>query len=285
MKAGREKRKAESGKRKEPLCWSAAALCPFSVRRPDRGKAPWDLALTGLPLLPRREERAGERMPDFPGFPLSPALSSLLRRGAREKYRRRPTGSNSSDPNRLPSLHSFRQLQLSPGGKGRGCYCHLPKGDLKIAHPFKGGFVEGGPPVPKGRLKFRLMARSTNRPMTLGRFIRPFGTGGMSPLNPAVNCRAILKSPSGRRKTLAKNPRSPAWSRCLPHRGFAILKAPDSTGAPPIANRRYSRVQLCATLNPAVRRCIHRLFSSLIPAVPRRCAGWPGLCRSLHPRR
>src|SRR6266545_4470056 len=34
--------------------------------------------------------------------------------------------------------------------------------------------------------------------MTFGGFSRPFGTCGMATVNPAVNCRAILNSPSGR---------------------------------------------------------------------------------------
>src|SRR5262245_37303894 len=84
----------------------------------------------------------------------------------REENCPRPTRSNSTDRKCLASLLSFRQLQLSPGGKGRGCYCLLPKGDLKIAHPFKGGFGEQGRPVPKGRLKLRHEAGNTNTTMT-----------------------------------------------------------------------------------------------------------------------
>ena len=37
--------------------------------------------------------------------------------------------------------------------------------------------------------------------MTFAGFSRPFGTCGIPNLNPAVNCRAIFKSPSGREKT------------------------------------------------------------------------------------
>ncbi len=45
--------------------------------------------------------------------------------------------------------------------------------------------------------------------MTFDGFSRPFGTRGMSNLNPAVNCRAILKSPSGRSEPPVQNAQTP----------------------------------------------------------------------------
>jgi len=74
----------------------------------------------------------------------------------------------------------------------------LPEGDLKIARRFNAGFRFAIPQVPKGRLKSCFSNGNMNRRMTVERFHRPFGTYGMSHLNPAVNCRAIFKSPSGR---------------------------------------------------------------------------------------
>ena len=75
----------------------------------------------------------------------------------------------------------------------------LPEGDLRIAHAFKRGTMELGHRVPKGRLNHSDKNGSMNRCMTFVEFSRPcFGTCGVANLNPAVNCRAILKSPFGR---------------------------------------------------------------------------------------
>src|SRR6266487_2837361 len=93
----------------------------------------------------------------------------------------------------------------APGREDRGRVfdCRLPEGDLKIAHPFRGGFVVQGPQVPKGRPKTLLqkpvaVRNALRQRMSCASFSRPFGTDGIGNLNPAVNCRAILNSPSGR---------------------------------------------------------------------------------------
>jgi hypothetical protein len=77
-------------------------------------------------------------------------------------------------------LSPLRREQVS------GFVCHLPKGELKIAHPFKGGTAEEKRSVPKGRLD------------QFDEFDRPFETYAAANLDPAVNCRAILRSLSGR---------------------------------------------------------------------------------------
>jgi len=74
----------------------------------------------------------------------------------------------------------------------------LPEGDLKIAHPFKGGIVEAENRVPKGRLNSCHRDGNMNTRTTFAGFNRPFGTFPTANPNPAVNCRAIIKSPSGR---------------------------------------------------------------------------------------
>ncbi len=81
--------------------------------------------------------------------------------------------------------------------------CHLPEGDLKIAHPFKGGTVDEGPSVPKGRLN------------EFAGFSRPFGTYAKTNSDPALNCRAILKSPFGRCEASAQNFQRPERSQTL----------------------------------------------------------------------
>jgi hypothetical protein len=82
---------------------------------------------------------------------------------------------------------------------GRRFVGFLPEGDSRVAHPFKGGTVESRHQVPQGRLNHCHQNRNMNRPMTFTGFSRPYGTCGLATLNPAVNCRAILNSPSGRK--------------------------------------------------------------------------------------
>jgi len=77
--------------------------------------------------------------------------------------------------------------------------CRLPEGDMKTAHPFKGGIVEAENRVPKGRLNSCHRDGNMNRRTTFDGFNRPSGTYPTANPNPAVNCRAILRSPSGRR--------------------------------------------------------------------------------------
>ncbi len=85
-------------------------------------------------------------------------------------------------------------------GHQRLIICRLPEGDLKIAHPFKGGIVEAANRVPKGRLNSCHRDGNMNTRTTFAGFNRPFGTFTTANPNPAVNCRAIIKSPSGRRE-------------------------------------------------------------------------------------
>jgi len=123
----------------------------------------------------------------------------------------------------------FRSLLVNPLTEW---FCPLPEGDLKVAHPFKGGVVQRGSPVPKGRLN-----HAHNRGRFEG-FSRPFGTCAISDVNPAVNCRAIVKSPSGRWgcRVVRWQPENRAMSEgpwnnqkvgrleVLPHTKFGILR-------------------------------------------------------------
>ena len=79
----------------------------------------------------------------------------------------------------------------------------LPEGDLRIAHPFKGGTVEKGSLVPKGRLNHSHKNGTKSRSKKSEGFDRPFGTVTTANLDPAVNCRAILESPFGRSEASA----------------------------------------------------------------------------------
>jgi hypothetical protein len=74
----------------------------------------------------------------------------------------------------------------------------LPQGELRIAHPFKGGAVEAENRVPKGRLSSRYGNGKIFGRATYDGFNRPFGTYPATIPNPTVNCRAIFKSPFGR---------------------------------------------------------------------------------------
>src|SRR4030095_6468066 len=104
----------------------------------------------------------------------------------------------------------------------------LPEGDLTIAHSFKGGIGELRFQVPKGRPKPTphelIPARDyRNNGATFSGFSRPSGTYPTADLTPAVNCRAILESPSGRRSVAAPCFHTPRagdftalfWSFCL----------------------------------------------------------------------
>src|SRR6266487_2795846 len=61
--------------------------------------------------------------------------------------------------------------------------------------------------------------------MTFGGFSRPFGTCGTANVNPAVNCRAILNSPSGR------EPPVPASWRRRNAAGSVKMRAPQAAAA------------------------------------------------------
>src|SRR6266540_1683911 len=88
--------------------------------------------------------------------------------------------------------------------QARGFVRFLPEGDLRIAHAFKRGIVGEGPPVPKGRLNHSHINANKSRRKSSEGLDRPFGTYATANPNPAVNCRAILKSPSGRWKAPTK---------------------------------------------------------------------------------
>ena len=95
--------------------------------------------------------------------------------------------------------------------------CHLPEGDLRIAHSFKGGKVEWEHRVPKGRLNHCHNDENVKRHLTYAGFSRPFGTCPMAELKPAVDCRAILKSPSGREETPTQIGQTPERGQGCPH--------------------------------------------------------------------
>ena len=114
--------------------------------------------------------------------------------------------------------------------------CHLPKGGLKTAHAFKRGIVGSGFPVPKGRLMHSSI-NATKRRKTSEHFDRPFGTYSRTNPDPAVNCRAILKSPSGRWPVTAQIVQSSCAGWSPAHRvvrmlamGFCLL-IPDTLPA------------------------------------------------------
>ncbi len=94
-------------------------------------------------------------------------------------------------------------------GHQRLILCRLPEGDLKLAHPFKGGIVEAENRVPEGRLNSCHKDGNMNTRTTFAGFNRPFGTFPTANPNPAVNCRAIIKSPSGRWEAPARNVPTP----------------------------------------------------------------------------
>src|SRR5437867_1692994 len=73
----------------------------------------------------------------------------------------------------------------------------LPEGELRIAHAFKRGIMGEGPRVPKGRLNHAYFNGNRGGPETSEGLGRPFGTHATANRNPAVNCRASIKSPSG----------------------------------------------------------------------------------------
>jgi hypothetical protein len=78
-------------------------------------------------------------------------------------------------------------------------------------------------PVPKGRLKHAYKNGDLHRRITFDGFGRPFGTRGIANGNPAVNCRAILNSPSGRKRTPTKTGQSPGYDRKLERDTLALL--------------------------------------------------------------
>ena len=81
---------------------------------------------------------------------------------------------------------------------------------MRIAHPFRGGTRKQEYQVPKGRLNQCHKNGKWNRHLAFADFNRPFGTWVTANLNPAVNCRAILNAPSGR-KVAAHFAPPPFW--------------------------------------------------------------------------
>src|SRR6266508_6500714 len=98
---------------------------------------------------------------------------------------------------------TFGNSRTAPTGLSR-------RDNLKIAQRFNAGFTSMPRVVPKGRLKSRLqkptlLLAATNKGVTFGGFNRPFGTHPTGNLDPAVNCRAIVDTPSGRRRMAAQS--------------------------------------------------------------------------------
>ena len=117
----------------------------------------------------------------------------------------------------------------------------LPEGVVTIAHPFKGGLVPLGPQVPKGRLKSLLqnpnfLLGCTNNGVTFDGFSRPFGTYPRAKPNPAVNCRAILESASGRGERRVRN-----------------VQIPESVLTPEMSSQRVLALSGLSAQNPSVR--------------------------------
>src|SRR6266545_1269200 len=137
------------------------------------------------------------------------------------------------------NLRALRKLlrivvQSSMRGHGRGFVCPLPEGDSRIAHAFKRGIVAEGPPVPKGRLNHSCINGNRSRRETSEGLDRPFGTYATANRDPAVNCRAILESPSGRPESPAQNVQTPAprgARRRRQPRASALVMAHNSTWA------------------------------------------------------
>jgi len=83
-----------------------------------------------------------------------------------------------------------------------------PEGRFENSPPFQGWDYGIEVSSPEGTAESPSQTWSRKRRMTFGGFNRPFGTHVIANVNPAVNCRAILNSPSGRRL-----PAPPSWRR------------------------------------------------------------------------
>ena len=100
-----------------------------------------------------------------------------------------------------------------------------PEGDLTIARQFTAGLAFAVAPVPKGRLNPPMSYVCSYSHCVFSTKDRPFDIVGMtqpslrdvcvSCSNPAVNCRAILTSPSGR--DLEPNVQTPVAGRRPAH--------------------------------------------------------------------
>ena len=120
---------------------------------------------------------------------------------------------------------------ISRRGDSSIAHPYLPEGDLRIAHPFKGGIASPIPKVPKGRLSNSRTILCPELTERIGAevghrgFDRPCGTYAIADSNPAVNCRAIIESPSGRR-------RQPVGANSS-FTGSALPSAPTNQQTPP----------------------------------------------------
>src|SRR5437867_1299131 len=89
-----------------------------------------------------------------------------------------------------------------------------------------------------------------NRRMTFDEFSRPFGTCGMSDLNPAVNCRAILKTPSGRKEPPAQIAQTPGPLRGQGRRDACLTFLP---GRPSLSLARFALFLLVLLATVSIR--------------------------------
>ncbi len=130
-------------------------------------------------------------------------------------------------------------------------------------------------------------------PILWQQFSRPFGTRFPYSTIPPLKGWAIVTSPSGRQQTNSLQSVSIRTTICeslsslrkfsdarvaqifnLLYRRFSTCGPRDSSGEQggwcvlPIANRRYSRMQLCATLVAASPRCVHAWFEDFISLPP-----------------
>jgi hypothetical protein len=95
---------------------------------------------------------------------------------------------------------SLAIFQLSVTQTGMAIRLPSPGGRFENSPPFQGWECGIGASSPEGTAEALPIDGNRIGRMTFDGFSRPYGTCGMADLNPAVNCRAILKSPSGRER-------------------------------------------------------------------------------------
>src|SRR6266487_1174144 len=88
-------------------------------------------------------------------------------------------------------------IQPSVTQTARAIRLTSPGGRFENSPPFQGWDYGMEASSPEGTDESPPQTWSRNRRMTFGGFSRPFGTRVIANMNPAVNCRAILSSPSG----------------------------------------------------------------------------------------
>jgi len=168
---------------------------PAASERQRRSDSKPRVGATRLPWVKRPESSQPQRGCDLTAYgrnPVGVELTCTIRTqgSLRQPWAggRNAVGVPASSDIFCPPLRGHQRLIIR----------RLLEGDMKIGHPFKGGIVEAENRVPKGRLNSCHRDGNMNTRTTFAGFNRPFGTFPTANPNPAVNCRAIVKSPFGR---------------------------------------------------------------------------------------